>query len=195
MATDFFGAVGAVIEWAKAPVKPMLILCAMSAFALFAPLRWKSAMQIQVLTADHFGLLWVIFGFSSLYLVLTCVHEIGKRLVRPIQRFRAKRSMEFVFRDLPADEFFIVWGFVTSGRTVKHFLSGAFDAQASSTEGALMDLVSKGVLQPAGAVSDTWTDRLAFALTPEANSYLRNPHVQQLLRKRLEAGKKSVQKS
>jgi hypothetical protein len=183
---DFLSAVNAVIEWAKAPVKTMFILCSMSAFALFAPTRWEDAMQIHGLVRDHFGLLYIVFGFSALYLVFTGVQNISRLVIVPLKKYYAHRKFAALFENLSDSEVDILMRYIISGKTMIHYPP---DHLTGPLESTLLELDTKGILENEGMSGDFWTALHGYSLTPQANTYLRDAKVKRMLHNRHIAAK------
>lgn len=162
---DFVGAVSAVIEWAKAPVKTMLILCVMFATALFLPIA-----QTQSFVTEH-NLWWRAgFLFTALYLAFTALHESGKRLAIPIKSTLSHRKLESVLTQLPDDEFRVVANYARGNLTSFNYVHGGLD-------GTLQELVTKGILTKGGSTLLNHGVITSYSLTPQANTCLRKPEI------------------
>lgn len=164
---DLIGTVSAIVEWAKAPVKTMLILCVMCALALFLP-----ASRSQPFIASHSVWFWGGLLFTALYLLFTGIHEIGKKVATPLQERRKEKRMKFVLVNLPDDEFRVVLQYVKGNKTAVDFVGGRVD-------GTLLDLVTKGILTQGIGYQSGYATLISYEITSEANRCIRKPDIRQ----------------
>jgi len=145
----------------------MLILCVMCALALFLP-----AVKSQPFIVSHVFWLWTGFVFTGLYLMFTGIHEGGKKVVVPLQNRRKQKRMEDVLANLPQDEFQILLLYIKENKTSVDFISGRM-------QGALLDLVTKGILVQGMGYLNGYTAMNSYDITPEANSCVRKPIIRE----------------
>lgn len=151
---QFFVWIKAFLGWFPSPVKTMICLIVLAGIALFLPTRWEQSMGIEAWNHEHQVVEWGIFLFCTLFLALSVVEDIGKRIGRRRRLWR-----------LSNDEQQVLARFLATNSCTQDFMAGDMGVNS---------LLADGVLTRAQDAYDFFKDRGLFhySITPKTLRYL-----------------------
>ena len=172
--------IDAVLSWiGKFTPRYAVVLGILTALLLFAPAHFLAFFGLVSFTNSYRGYIALVFGFCLFLIATYLVEHVWKLCDEMLSEPRHQRKMEQALQNLGLDQVRVLLQYVESRKNSVHF---------SRANGAVWDLVKKGILYPPDEQIDEH-GLLAFNLTPLAQKLLRDKKFQDLLVKADDVGR------
>jgi Super-infection exclusion protein B len=172
----------AILAWLEKQVRYVFFFMGLAALVIWNPLRWEQYTHLDWLLGTRAWIGWLIFIPCSLWLIILFLGWVYGHLIAFISKHCASRRSLKIFREMPPDEAGILMRYVDSGR---------LDQVFPNRDAAMFSLVTKQLLQKVDfPLRRVWTDDFTYELTPLGNESVRDSHVQEILRQKVESAKR-----
>lgn len=163
-----------ILDWlGKFSPRYAVVLWVGSGFLLWSPARWLEPFALASFAETYRAYIALVFVASTLWVLTFPVQQLWLVGSKHLYVHRKRKQLEHYFLHLGTDQVLILLKYVESGKNSIHFYP---------TEGAVQDLVYKGILyRPAQQL--TINGQIAYNITQEAARFLEPETFQELLLK------------
>jgi Super-infection exclusion protein B len=174
----------AFVNWiGKFNPRYAVVLLILTALLLFVSTHTLAFFGVALFALNYRGYIALMFGFCLFLTATYPVERAWKLLSAVFERHKATKGLERSFESLGTDQIAILVQYVESGKNSIHF---------SPANGAVQDLVSRGILY----TPQQWMNasgQFAYSLTSPASGFLDYGKFQEMLQRRTKKEAKGTQ--